>query len=71
MTRGSVATGKARAVRANGKLMILLSEIEQERIRSASSQRSATRFAQSLQFCFLLQSDARNLTPGPRGPGED
>ncbi len=71
MTRGSEAPGKVREVRAKDKSMILLSEFGQERMNDASRQRSATRFAQSVEFCFMTQCSARNLTPGPRGPGED
>lgn len=71
MTRGSQVTRICRQVRGKGKCLILLSEIGRRRIGGASFRRGAERFAQSEKFRLMTQRDARNQTPGPRGPGED
>ena len=71
MTRGPEATAISRSFRGACNYLILLPEFEKRRIRNAVRQRGETRFAQIDDFVQMIQCDARELTPGPRGPGED
>ena len=71
MTRGSEATAISRLFRGACNYMILLHESGKRRIRNAVRQCGEMRFAQYENFLQTIHSEARELTPGPRGPGED
>jgi hypothetical protein len=71
MTGGSEATAISRLFRGACNYMILRPESGGRRIRNAARHYGEMRFAQYEDFLQSIHSEARELTPGPRGPGED
>ncbi len=71
MTRGTKATRFPRDVRDERNPLILHLEVPTGRMMNAPVSRGSKTFAQMWELAFSIQHDVRDLTPGPRGPGED
>lgn len=71
MMRGYEVTGFSRADRARRSRLILQEIYGVKMLFFVLNMRGGKRYARKLEFVSEIQGVARDLTPGPRGPGED
>lgn len=71
MTRGTQATAISPEVRATRSALIRQSKSEQGKMPCVAGNRGDTRYAQSERYTQANHRTARDLTPGPKGSGED
>jgi hypothetical protein len=71
MTRGYKATACRRYIRGICNVMILREERGCSRMRRRFPRGDKPTFARSVSFSLMAEEVAPELTPGPRGSGED
>lgn len=71
MTRGTEVTAFLREVRAQWNALIRQGESKQGRMSCAAGNHGGMRFAESTGKAKEIHGAVRELTPGPRGSGED
>jgi hypothetical protein len=71
MTRGTEATDISREVRDGRNPLILHLDVVAGKMTTALLSRGSKTFAQKWELVSAIQHVVRELTPGPRGPGED